>query len=128
MIAKSTSAALTLLLALTAGPVLQAQERVYKRISSNEARTIAEGEWVKTRGHTWLSPQGVLLNFNLPSAMVPTRIDVTKVSPESVSRLKAECSAQRQFDGGCNAIVRGQVGMIGDEKGIIATDIQILPR
>ncbi len=125
-----TVAGFGLVLSLATGPALQAQEPAYKRISSNEIIQgyVPDGEWVETSGHLWVSPHGVFLNFNRPSAMVPLRIDVTNVAPDSASRLKAECSAPRQFDGGCNALVRGRVGAVGDRKGIVAREIQVLSR
>jgi hypothetical protein len=131
MIARLHAAAgFAFVLALAAGPALHAQQPAYKQVSSGEIIQgyVPDGEWVETNGHFWLSPGGIFLNFNLPSAMVPLRIDVANVSPDSVSRLKAECSAPRQFDGGCNAVVRGQVGMVGNRKGIMAREIEILPK
>jgi hypothetical protein len=129
MIARPPLAALAFVFALGAAPALQAQEPVYKQIGANSARSLAEGLWVETRGHTWFTPGGAaFVTINQPSAMVPTRIDVTNVAPVSVGRLKAECSALNQFVDGCNAIVRGQIGMVGKEKGIIAREIEILPR
>ncbi|MGH6769462.1 MAG: hypothetical protein ACRECO_10640 [Xanthobacteraceae bacterium] len=122
-------AALAFVFALAAAPALQAQEPVYKQIGANSARHLAEGLWVETRGHTWLSPGGsAFVTINQPSAMVPTRVDVTNVAPASIGRLKAACSALNQFHGGCNTIVRGRIGMVGKEKGIIAREIEILPR
>jgi hypothetical protein len=119
-----------MVLALVAGSASQAPAQVYKRTGSNEIIQgyVPDGEWVETTGHAWQSPHGVFLNFNLPSAMVPLRIDIANVAPDSVARLKAECSAPRQFDGGCDAVVRGQVTTIGGRKGIVAREIQIRPR
>jgi len=118
-----------LLLALAAGTALLAEEPVYERASSNDIILgyVPDGRWVETRGHLWLSPAGVFLNFNLPSAMVPLRIDVTNVAPDTISQLKTECSAPRQFDGGCNAIVRGQTATMSKRRGIVAHEIRILP-
>jgi hypothetical protein len=59
--------------------------------------------------------------------MVPLRIDIANVAADSVGRLQAECSAQRQFDGGCNAIVRGQTARLDNRTGIVAREIHILP-
>ncbi len=129
MIARLSLAALACGLALAAGSALRAQELVYQQIGANSAKRLAEGLWVETSGHTWLTPGGgVFVTHNQPSAMVPTRIDVTNVAADSVGRLKAGCSALTQFEGGCNAIVRGQIGMVGNQKGIIAREIEVLPR
>jgi hypothetical protein len=129
MITRLSLAALACFLALVFGAALRAQEPNYKRIGSNEARHLADGLWVETRGHTWLSPGGAaFVTINQPSAMLPTRIDFTNVAPDSVGRLKAECGAFSQFEGGCNAIVRGRIGVVGQAKGIVASEIEILPR
>jgi hypothetical protein len=55
--------------------------------------------------------------------MVPLRIDIANVAPDSVARLKAEYSAPRQFDGGCNVIDAART-KVGGEKGIVAQDIK----
>ena len=87
-----TLTALTFITALVVGTALQAEPLTYKPIGSNDARRLAEGERVETRGHLWVSLSGVFLNFNQPSAQVPTGIDITNVAAETVRRLKAECS------------------------------------
>jgi hypothetical protein len=119
-----------IVLALVAGSASQAPAQVYKGVGSNDIILgyVPDGEWVETTGHAWQSPDGVFLNFNRASAMVPLRIDIANVAPDSIARLKAECSAPRQFDGGCNAVVRGQVTTVGGGKGIMAREIQIRPR
>jgi hypothetical protein len=131
MIAKLHAAAGSVfLLVLAAGAAPQAQQPTYERFSSGEIIQgyVPDGEWVETSGHFWISPSGIFLNFNLPSAMAPLLIDVANVAPDSVSQLRAECSASRQFDGGCPAVVRGQVGLVGNRKGIMAREIEILPK
>ena len=131
MIARSrVFAAPVIVLALVAGATLQVRAQVHKKVGSNDIILgyVPEGEWVETTGHAWHSASGVFLNFNRPSASVPLRIDIANVAPDSVARFKAECSAPRQFDGGCDAIVRGQVTKVGGEKGIAAREIQIRPQ
>jgi len=116
-------------MALAAGLPVQAQEPAYEPVSSNEIILgyVPDGRWVETSGHLWHSRDGVVLNFNRPSAMVPIRIDIANVAADSLGRLQAECSAQRQFDGGCNAIVRGQTAKVDNRTGIVAREIHILP-
>ncbi len=119
-----------IILALVAGSASQAPAQVYMEAGSNNIIQgyVPDGEWVETTGYAWQSPAGVFLNFNRLSAMAPLRIDIANVAPDSVARFKAECSTPRQFDGGCEAVIRGQVTTEGGRKGIAAREIQIRPR
>jgi hypothetical protein len=119
-----------IVLALVAGSTSQAPAQAYKAVGSNDVILghVTDGEWVETTGHVWQSPDGVFLNFSRASAMVPLRIHIADVASDSVARLKAECSAPRQFAGGCDAVVRGQVTAVGGQKGIAAREVEIGPR
>jgi hypothetical protein len=131
MLARSFSlSTLTCILVLVAGSALQAHAQVYQRVGSNDIILgyVPDGEWVETAGHAWQSPDGVFLSVNRASAMVPLRIDTANLASDNVGRLKAECSAPRQFDGGCDVIVRGQVKRVGSERSVVAREIQIRSR
>ena len=131
MIAPCRSLAISaFVLVLVAGSASQAPAQVYKTAGSNDIILgyVADGEWVETTGHAWQAPDGVFLNFSRVSAMVPLRIDIANVPSDLAGRLKAECSAPRQFDGGCDVVVRGQVAKVAGESGSVAREIQIRSR
>jgi hypothetical protein len=131
MIARSrTLSASAIVFGLIVGAASQVRAQVHKDVGSNDIILgyVPDGEWVETTGHAWQSPDGVFLNVNRPSAMVPLRIDIANVAPDSVARFKAECSAPRQFEGGCDAVVRGQVTTVRGGKGILARELHIGPR
>src|SRR4051794_38987237 len=108
----------------------KAQPPMYRPVNSSDllGGYIRNGEWIEVDGHAWYSDQGVFFNAAQPSARVPIRVDVANVDPENSRRLQSECRSPDQFRGGCWVVIRGQTGMLGGRQGILAKDVQIIPR
>ena len=116
---------------------LKAQSPTYRPVNSGDllGGYILNGERIEATGHVWFSDKGVFFNLNLPSARVPMLVDVANVDPENIRRLKSTCGSPDQFSGGCRVTIRGQVGrldhrqdIVMQDQGILARDIQIIPR
>jgi hypothetical protein len=119
------------------GLELKAQSPTYRPVSNADllGGYILDGEWIETAGHVWFSDKGVFFNLNLASARVQMLVDVANVDPENIRRLKSTCESSDQFSGGCRVTIRGQVGrldhrqdILTQDQGILARDIQIIPR
>jgi hypothetical protein len=110
-------------------PALNAQAPTYKPVGVPIAG-VSVGEFVEAKGYAWITPGGsrAFVNFNEPSARVPTSVDLTNVPVEVLNRFKAECSKLPRFPGGCAVIMRGQTGMIENKIGLFAHEIEILPK
>jgi len=108
----------------------KAQPPIYRPVNSSDllGGYIPNGEWIETAGHAWFSDKGVFFNVNQPSAHVPIRVYVANVDPENSRRLKSVCGSPNQFSGGCRVTIRGQTGMLGDRQGLLARDVQVIPR
>jgi hypothetical protein len=131
MIAKSQFVFAVLVFLLTSfASEPKAQPQIYRPVSSADllGGYIPNGEWIEATGHAWFSDKGVFFNFNQPSARVPIRIDVANVDSENIRRLKSECGSPDQFSGGCRVTMRGQTGLLGDRQGVVARDVQVMPR
>jgi hypothetical protein len=116
---------------------LKAESPIYGPVNSADllGGYILNGEWIEVTGHVWFSEKGVFFNFNLASARVPMLVDVANVDPENIRLLKSTCASPNQFSGGCWATLRGQVGnldhqrdIVAQDRGILATHIQVTPR
>lgn len=81
------------------------QRRAFEAIALNESA----GLRVETSGWFWLESDAAYLNANQPSAQLPLRVDLTRISPERRESLHAQCSSGGQFLGGCSMTVQGIV-------------------
>jgi hypothetical protein len=116
---------------------LKAQSPVYRPVNSADllGGYILNGEWIEATGHVWFTDKGVFFNVNQVSARVSMLVDVANVDPENIRRLKSNCGSPDQFRGGCRVTIRGQVGrldnrpdVLAQDRGILASDIQVIPR
>ncbi len=83
---------------------------------------IALGEFaglrVETNGWFWLESDAAYLNASQPSARLPLRVDLTRISPEMQERLRAQCASGGQFLGGCSVTVQG-IAIAADRRIVI---------
>jgi hypothetical protein len=106
-------------LAMALSSLACAETVTYKPIHVGDLASgrVADGEWVEVSGYAWFGPQGGSLNFNQPSAMVPKRLDLSRLDREEVRRLQSECPRMPAgLAGGCSVLLRGQTGGIGREQ------------
>ena len=107
----------------------RSQEQTYPGVGASEflGGSVPNGRRIAATGHVWVSDNGVFLNFNQPSAMVPMPVDISNLDPEKYRRLNEQCRALNQFSGGCRATIRGQAGTVAGRQAFFASDIEIVP-
>jgi hypothetical protein len=115
---------------LTVGPAafeVEAQQMVYEPVNANEllGNYVSNGKAIETEGHFWLQSDEAFFNIAIPSARPPMSVDVSKLSPLALQKLRAKCSSDQQFVGGCEVIIRGKTAMAGKRQMLIAQDIRI---
>ena len=87
---------------------------------------VSVGTVVVASGHLAYVDGKALLNPNMPSAMVPTVVDIAGLSPADQKRVQTECAAIRITSGGCSVKVKGQVQQMNGRFGLVATDIEFI--
>jgi hypothetical protein len=104
-----------------------AQQNVYEPINGVDllGGYVANGKPIETRGHFWLNADQAFFNVDSVSQRVPMAVDLSKLAPQAVQKLRAECSADSQFNGGCEVIFRDAPAPTGHGQILIAQDIQI---
>jgi hypothetical protein len=115
---------------LAVGPVAfdaEAQQMVYEPVNAADllGNHVLNGKAIETEGHFWLKGDEAFFNFNQPSARPPMSVDVSRLNPQALEKLRAECSSDTQFAGGCRVIIRGETAMAGKRQMLIAQDIRI---
>jgi hypothetical protein len=107
----------------------QPEPRTYKHVDTYSIGQgyVPIGEWIEVKGHAWFTEQGGRFNLTWASAAYPISVDVSRLETELVRRLSAECPSIRGslLGGGCEVVMRGQIGMVGDRHGIVATEVEI---
>ena len=81
------------------------QRRAFEAIAVDEFA----GLRFETYGWFWLESDAAYLNASQPSARLPLRVDLTRISPEMRESLHAQCSSGGQYVGGCSVTVQGIV-------------------
>jgi hypothetical protein len=107
----------------------QPKPRTYKQVDTYSIGrgNVPIGEWIEVKGHAWFTEQGGRFNRAWASAAYPISVDVSRLETELVRRLSAECPSMpaSRLAGGCEVVLRGQIGMVGDRHGIVATEVEI---
>jgi hypothetical protein len=105
----------------------EAQQMLYEPVNAAEllGNHVSNGKAIETEGHFWLEGDEAFFNFNQPSARPPMSVDVSKLDQQALRKLRAECSSDKQFVGGCRVIIRGETAMAGKRQMLIAQDIRI---
>ena len=118
--------ALLLAICHTSG-MAAAQQNVYEPINSVDVLGgyVAKGKPIETKGHFWLNADRAFFNVDRVSQRGPMSVDLSKLTSQAVQKLNAECSADNQFNGGCEVIFRGELAPTGHRQILIAQEIQI---
>jgi hypothetical protein len=88
---------------------------------------VPEGTLVETEGYLAHQDGQAFLTPNLPSAMWPLLVD-TSALPADLERQVRDTCASRQFgQGGCCAVLRGEVRTINDRRGLAARVAEVRP-
>ena len=110
-----------------AQPTLRCDSKCQRAINAVDllGGYVANGKPIETRGHFWLNADRAIFNVDSVSQRVPMSVDLSKLAPQAVQKLRAECSADSEFSAGCEVIFRGAPAPTGHGQILIAQDIQI---
>jgi hypothetical protein len=122
-------AALSALLCEPCAKAEQLQPRKYEDVDTYSIRQgrVPIGKWIEKKGHAWFSDREARFNDAQMAAAAPIPVDVSELDTGLLRRLRAECPSipRNTLGGGCEVMVRGQIGMVDSTHGIHATEIEI---